>query len=272
MLFRICISFFLLCFILSSTNRCFAQESRQFYVIDAHSLEPIPYVQIGLGSELFFSDESGYAKLVEIDGDTISLSRIGYRSMGITSNQIADTILLERQPYTIQEFVVSGRQETQTVGYHDFATIGKAEGFNEGFGVIIDSARSVSLIKSVLVSTKGNRKGFDYEVYLYQLSDRNRPIECFYTKRFTAQSGRNFLKFSLENEMVKISDKGVLVAVRWILPENFDSKKRPTMKMTAKVPKPLSYRLYENKWHLMDHDSLLGHDLNYQIGLELISQ
>lgn len=231
----------------------------------------MPYAQVKVGSELFFSDDTGFVLIPNTDSESGSVIRLGYHPLQFDLKNPPDTLLMLGKPHRLPEIVISDSPEVFEVGYHKMPVVGHAAGLKHPMGVVLENPYSEALVRSVIVRTKGNRKGYVYEISIFKTDKNSHPTDCIFKNKFTTNTGSNRILFPIQSSIIKIDHKDeILVAIRWLYSEKKSSNIEPKLKHTRDEPKELSYIFYKNQWHQTIKGSDLEYSLNYQIGLELI--
>lgn len=151
------------------------QGSRNCVLLDSKTHEPVPYVTIGAGSFTIYSDLQGRFPSDRNSGDTIRISRLGYKSMRISKSELRDTMFLTPERYTLNEVEISVNSRVFEVGLHDFKTYGTAATKSHALGVYISCPPRPAKINAIIVATRGNHKGNVYGINLFAVDSDGSP-------------------------------------------------------------------------------------------------
>lgn len=251
-----------------------AQHSNYCTVVDSVTQEPVVYASINAGSFYIYSDAQGAFPIKDIPKEIVHISRIGYELLKISKSELKDTLFLAPLSYPLSEVVVSANKKTFEVGYHRFKTIGIAHGNQyQMAGVYISNPGESSEIVRVMVATRGNRQGMEYDILLFEATLKGEPGALIYSNKYTSPNGKNLMKILIENTSISIPEKGVVVALAWgASSENQDAETNyATIKVTEEFAESRSFMFKSNGWFKFD-TSYLGYTTNYKIGLELQSE
>lgn len=256
---------------LALSMNSFGQDSNYCILVDSVSKEPVAYASISTGSFYVHSDEQGRFPVNDIPKNIFHINRLGYEALMVSKSELKDTLFLTPLSYSIQEVVVSANRKPFEVGYHKLRTVGIAHGTNlQRAGVYISHPGRPAKIVRIMVATHGNRRGMEYNIYLFETTPQGDPGSLIYSGKYTSHNGRNFLEIPLEDVAISMPDKGVVVVVGWTasLGNEMETEKYATIKLTKAIDEANSFLFYKNVWGKKDYPEVQP-PLNYKIGLEL---
>jgi len=121
-----------------------------------------------------------------------------------------------------------------------------------------------------VVATRGNRRGMEYNIYLFETTPEGYPGSLIYSGKYTSPNGRNFMEIPIEDAGISMPEKGVVVAVGWTASQENqeEAEKYATIKYARAVDETKSFIFYMNRWVKKSFPEEYPHT-NYKIGLEL---
>ena len=249
------------------------QTDREIVIVDQISNEPVPYATVEAGSTSFFSDRYGYFTPGLIKNDEITITRLGYKALSLSTSEISDTIKLIPAPYNLGTVEISATEKKKEAGYHDLKTYGRTSGrITQGVGVEIKNLPDDVQITRVFAHTKGNKKGATYLISLFTLDSIGLPGDLLYVRKYVSPNGRNKISVPIDKE-VKVDEK-LIVIFDWIAIDGDEKQSTDYsgVRMTDEINASLSF-LYAkayNRWVRFEIEESMGFHWNYKIGVEYL--
>lgn len=252
-------------------RNCDGQDSLTIRIVDSQSLEPLPSTQIEQGSKLFLSDKLGKARIPIEPKKPITVSRLGYHLLHIDSDTIPETIYMISKSYGLPEITVAGFSKSVELGCHNLSVRGYRLSMKQPMGVSLLNPYREGLVQAIILKTKGNRKGYSYEVAIYRMNENTEPEDCIYKQEYTTSSAKNRIEIPVKAANLKMASmETFLVTVRWLPPADAIDEDGPKLKYTDETSTVVSYSFVKNEWHRMFQEGDVDYLFKYQIGLKLI--
>jgi len=257
-------------FLCTLTLASIGQQSPTCTIIDSVSKAPVAYASISAGRTAVYADVLGRFGVEAIEGDTCTISRIGYETLRLPKSALKGTILLVPQTYGLQEVVISGSTESFEVGNHRLKTIGTSMLLsNYTHALYIPAPPRQSTVKAVFVHTKGNSKGDPYVLSFFKVGENFEPSDLIYSRDFEAPSGKNMLNIPVDDVEITMPEAGIFVGIsrKEVSDIENDVLVYSTLTLAAVEEKQHSFILKYNRW--VEQLGTLSEGTTYKIGLLL---
>lgn len=244
------------------------QQSTSCTIIDSVSKAPVAYASISTGRAAVYSDVLGRFSVEAIEGDTCTISRIGYETLRLPKSALGNTVVLVPHTYALKEVVVSGSTETFETGYHRLKTTGTFMLLSNFTHVLhIPAPPRPATVKAVFVHTKGNSKGDPYVLSFFEVGENFKPSDLIYSRDFEALSGKNMLNIPVEDAEITMPESGIFVGIsrKEVSDIENDVLVYSTLTMAAVEEMQRSFILRDNRW--VEQLSGLSEGTAYKIGL-----
>lgn len=149
-------------FIILITVSAYTQAQQKIVVVDAETLEALPYVEVFNPINKFFALTDQVGKVELKDKGVFEFSILGYASQEIENPK--DTVKLSKTTFMIDEVVVTdtNEQEIIQVGFHDARKTRFNHKFEKGkmyYGTLIENSLDLDcIIEKLIVKFKSNHK------------------------------------------------------------------------------------------------------------------
>lgn len=220
----------ILCLILSVFATEFSFGQITGVIKDSASNEPIPYVNIWVENESIgtTSNENGVFTLsTNGNGGNVIFSSIGYETLKINSQLFNGVVKLKPKITELQEVVVKAKEQNNEtiIGHFEkwwirlYFACNNTPWIAARFFDYNEDYNQTPFLKKIRVFTKSELKESIFNIRLYSVGDDGKPFEYIYDKNIlgVARKGKRITEVDISELNIKFPDKGVFVAVEWLI-------------------------------------------------------
>ena len=203
-------------------------------LIDAKTKQGIPYVNIWVANKSIGTTalENGTFILPELDSTrTLVFSAIGYETKYLSSDSIANEIILHPSITQLEEIVVrtSKKSQEMVIGQlkkskiKAYFSCGRSPWIAARFFPFNPAYQATPYLKKIKVLAESDIKSATFLIRLYNVNNKGEPEGYLYNKNIygAAKKGNKFTEISLSHLAIPFPDNGFFIAIEWlIIPSN----------------------------------------------------
>ncbi|MCA1750928.1 MAG: hypothetical protein ABR572_09170 [Cryomorphaceae bacterium] len=243
-----------LVFLLCSSFYCFGQ-SEFLQTVNIDSKELIPFVSVNMDGGHYFSDDQGRFPKNDVVGDSVLVSRLGFKSLKLSVSEIGDTIFMTPNVIELPAFSVSATNDPFELGFHDSNPERISAQVSPGFfvGVKIDSELYPLVVEEVIINFRKIKKGVVFDVYIFDAISDTKAGDVLQTVRYKTQNSRKIQRISTGNSEVVLGSNGGFICI--VIPdlgaaEKSDDSMIPSVRITEENDALKSFVFYKNQWSI----------------------